>query len=173
MNDDSDNDIILCTDFKYSAHEGQLVIGDIFIQIYNEQPMFPIEVSLIQDLRMTIDLMNCFLWIFLFQNPKGFTLDLLEFLGKQSQCELTEQVIENMIMSMEALANVIKINPGVEIQCIGHFGLIFGLLSARSYPEVQKRALRVFKFLMANYYKNLNKLHIHMLSGGHFECWLL
>ena len=32
---------------------------------------------------------------------------------------------------------------GVEIQCIGHFGLIFGLLSARGYPEVQKCALYV------------------------------
>lgn len=44
--DDDDADIILCTEFKYSAHEGQLMIGEIFIQIYNEQPTFPIEASL-------------------------------------------------------------------------------------------------------------------------------
>lgn len=33
-------------DFKYSAHKGELKIGEIFVKIYNEQPTFPIEVSL-------------------------------------------------------------------------------------------------------------------------------
>lgn len=34
------------SDFKYSAHSGELVIGEIFVRVYNEQPVFPIEVSL-------------------------------------------------------------------------------------------------------------------------------
>lgn len=45
INDDDDDDIILCTEFKYSAHQGQLIVGEIFVQIYNEQPTFPIEVN--------------------------------------------------------------------------------------------------------------------------------
>ena len=32
-------------DFAYSAHKGELVIGEIFVKIYNEQPTFSIEVS--------------------------------------------------------------------------------------------------------------------------------
>ena len=31
-------------DFKYSVHAGELIIGEIFVKIYNEQPNFPIEV---------------------------------------------------------------------------------------------------------------------------------
>lgn len=44
ISDDNDDSIILCTEFKYSAHEGQLIVGEIFVQIYNEQPTFPIDV---------------------------------------------------------------------------------------------------------------------------------
>ena len=33
------------TDFNYTAHKGELVIGEIFVKIYNEQPTFLIEVN--------------------------------------------------------------------------------------------------------------------------------
>lgn len=32
-------------DFVYSAHRNELVIGEIFVRVYNEQPTFPIEVN--------------------------------------------------------------------------------------------------------------------------------
>lgn len=32
------------TNFVYSAHKNELVIGEIFVRVYNEQPTFPIEV---------------------------------------------------------------------------------------------------------------------------------
>lgn len=32
------------SDFKYSVHVGELIIGEIYVKIYNEQPNFPIEV---------------------------------------------------------------------------------------------------------------------------------
>ena len=32
-------------DFKYSVHKGELIIGEIFVKIYNEQPNYPILVS--------------------------------------------------------------------------------------------------------------------------------
>lgn len=53
-------------------------------------------------------------------------------------------------MTLEALRNVIKNNTGVEIQCIGHFSLIFGLLSV-SHKEIQKRALDVISSVTKNH----------------------
>ena len=31
-------------DFVYSAHNKELVVGEIFVRIYNQQPTYPIEV---------------------------------------------------------------------------------------------------------------------------------
>lgn len=39
------------------------------------------------------------------------------------------KAIEHIIMALKALESVIKCNPNVEIQCIGHFEMLFGLLS--------------------------------------------
>ena len=30
--------------FVYSLHQKELIVGDIFVRIYNEQPTYPIEV---------------------------------------------------------------------------------------------------------------------------------
>lgn len=42
-----DIDISVGTEFKYSAHSGELRIGDIFIRIYNQQPTYQINASII------------------------------------------------------------------------------------------------------------------------------
>lgn len=34
------------SDFKYTAHADELVIGEIFVKVYNEQSAYPIEVNL-------------------------------------------------------------------------------------------------------------------------------
>ena len=47
-------------------------------------------------------------------------------------------------MALEALSNVIKHNRGVDIQCIGHFKLLFSLLRLRRCPKIQEMALQVF-----------------------------
>lgn len=110
VNDDDDDSIILCTEFKYSAHEGQLIVGEIFVQIYNEQPTFPIDVR-----QFTIFFHEIFNRSDLFivsQNAKGFALDLLELLGKQSLGVMNNETISQMTMCLQALANVIKSNPG-------------------------------------------------------------
>ena len=52
-------------------------------------------------------------------------------------------------MSLEALKNVIKNNPGVEIQCIGHFKLLFSLTSC-SFKPIQKAALSVINNVTKN-----------------------
>jgi DnaJ family protein C protein 13 len=49
------------TDFRYSAHKHELIIGEIFVRVYNLQPT-----TILKD-------------------PKKFCLDLLDFLGSSSQ----------------------------------------------------------------------------------------
>ena len=39
-------------DFKFSAHEDQLVVGNVFVKIYNEQPDFPLEVIMIDTMKL-------------------------------------------------------------------------------------------------------------------------
>eukprot|EP00095_Tigriopus_kingsejongensis_P000308 maker-scaffold292_size219010-snap-gene-0.20 protein:Tk00308 transcript:maker-scaffold292_size219010-snap-gene-0.20-mRNA-1 annotation:"dnaj homolog subfamily c member 13 isoform x1" len=141
------------SNFKFTAHEDELIVGDIFLRIYNQQPMFTL------------------------LEPKRFAVDLLEFLNGRAQylyslLSLTEGQVatsENLKqseMTLEALSNVIKHNrgmgnelpagslihnnspgelfgAGVEIQCIGHFKLLFCLLRMESYPNVQDMTLRV------------------------------
>ena len=43
-------------EFKYSAHTGELVVGTVYLRIYNSNPTFPLE------------------------DPKSFVVDLLQFL---------------------------------------------------------------------------------------------
>ncbi|PNF36068.1 DnaJ subfamily C member 13 [Cryptotermes secundus] len=123
-------------EFVYTAHRKELVVGEIFVRIYNQQPTYTI------------------------QNPKGFSIDLLEFLAKQSDhlgsvgsvslSSEDKERLMHVIMALEALYNVIKNNPGVEIQCIGHFHLLFSLLSVDSCKPIQHGALNVISSVTKN-----------------------
>lgn len=53
-------------------------------------------------------------------------------------------------MSLDALKNIIKSNPGVEIQCIGHFKLLFGFTSCNNFKAIQKAALEVISNVTKN-----------------------
>lgn len=53
------------------------------------------------------------------------------------------------VMALEALANAIRNNTGDEIQCIGHFHLLFGLLSVTDIA-IQKGALSVISVVTRN-----------------------
>ncbi|XP_044264022.1 dnaJ homolog subfamily C member 13 [Tribolium madens] len=130
-----DLDLSIGTDFTYSAHSGELQIGNIFIRIYNQQPTYPI------------------------QNAKNFTMDLLNFLSEQSEYLLNlvniaysvtiEDRLKYSVMTLEALTNVIRNNTGVELQCIGHFRLLFSLLNV-SHSPIQKGALNVISVVTRN-----------------------
>lgn len=130
-----DVDLTISNDFSYSAHEGELKIGEIFIRIYNQQSTYPIE------------------------NTKGFTIDLLTYLEEQYQhlknlmniaySTTIEDRLQHSEMALEALANVIRNNTGVEIQCIGHFNLLFNLLSV-GHTGIQKGALAVIAVVTRN-----------------------
>ncbi|UYV62597.1 DNAJC13 [Cordylochernes scorpioides] len=120
----------LGADFKYSAYQNELIIGDIFVRIYNQMPSFPLE------------------------NAKEFTLKLLDYLGSQAQylhslaslsqngalakaTTTTSPRLHNIEMALEALKNVILNNPGVELKCVGHFKLLFSLLQLDNCPRIQ------------------------------------
>ncbi|ESO09053.1 hypothetical protein HELRODRAFT_156562 [Helobdella robusta] len=109
--------------FQFSRHEKELIIGDVFVRIYNQQPTFMLD------------------------DAKSFTMDLIDYLGSQAQS--VERIL-NVEASLEALHNVIKNNPGVEMQCIGHFKLLFALLRVDGYPKVQQHALEVISLVTAN-----------------------
>ncbi|XP_078270124.1 dnaJ homolog subfamily C member 13 isoform X5 [Rhinoraja longicauda] len=128
-------------EFVFSEHAKELIVGEIFVRVYNEQPAFPLEL------------------------PKVFAGSLLDFVGSQAQYLHTlmaitrtgkvesdqhEDRLRRAEMSLEALRNVIKNNPGSEMECIGHFKLIFSLLRVHGAGQVQQLALEVVNMVTAN-----------------------
>ncbi|VVC92762.1 unnamed protein product [Leptidea sinapis] len=105
--------------FQYSAHQKLLTVGGVYLDIYNEQPDYPIE------------------------KPQQFVVDLLQYIESEVREDMTDERANNITLGLNALANCIVKNPGVESQCIGHFGCIFGLVSARARGSVCAGALRV------------------------------
>ncbi|GAB1606314.1 dnaJ homolog subfamily C member 13-like isoform X2 [Argonauta hians] len=129
--------------FVFKEHEKELIVGEIFVRVYNDQPTFVLE------------------------NPKGFTIDLLDFLGSEAQYLYSLMALQqqnrsfgsgqgssdrlrNVEMALEALRNVIRNNPGVEIQCIGHFKLLFSLLRLENCAKLQQCTLEVINSVTTN-----------------------
>ncbi|OQR69176.1 dnaJsubfamily C member 13-like [Tropilaelaps mercedesae] len=124
--------------FVYSLFDKELVVGDIFVRIYNEQPQFPLE------------------------NARQFTQDLLSFIGSQAQFiysaknsklvvtkDSESDRIRNAELAMEALHHVILNNPSVEVLCIGHFKLLFLLLNT-NYTRLRVLAVGVIQAVTGN-----------------------
>ena len=51
--------------------------------------------------------------------------------------------------SLEALVSVIKTNPEINIQLIGHFKMLFSLMTYRLFPSIQEAAVEV-TFMIIN-----------------------
>lgn len=134
-------DASLGTLFKYSILEKELTIGDIYIRIYNEMPTYQLE------------------------DAKKFCIDLLDYLGSHAQylysavlmnsgTDKNEEVLQSKLKSIEAaieaLRNVIRHNDGVEMQCIGHFKLLFMLLRLSSSPVIQSLSLELLISVTTN-----------------------
>ncbi|XP_069765063.1 dnaJ homolog subfamily C member 13 isoform X1 [Narcine bancroftii] len=128
-------------EFIFSEHAKELIVGEIFVRVYNEQPAFPLEF------------------------PKAFAASLLDYIGSQAQYLHTlmaitqtgkvesnqyEDRLKRAEMALEALRNVIKNNSGAEMECIGHFKLIFSLLRVHGAGQVQQLALEVVNIVTAN-----------------------
>ncbi|CAB3410631.1 unnamed protein product [Caenorhabditis bovis] len=139
-------------EFELSVHAKELIVGDIFVRIYNEQPTFPLH------------------------EPKKVAADLIEYISKHAdelvgpakKSKQSDDLIEidwgngpmtngnalaadsKVHMTMTALANIIAANPGVEILLIGNFKLFIAYLRCRKYPDLQLGALRVLSLAAAN-----------------------
>ena len=56
-------------EFKYSAHTGELVVGTVYLRIYNSNPTFPLEdpksfvVDLLQFLQVSFENFSNYIWI--------------------------------------------------------------------------------------------------------------
>uniref|UniRef100_A0A8D8RF25 DnaJ homolog subfamily C member 13 n=1 Tax=Cacopsylla melanoneura TaxID=428564 RepID=A0A8D8RF25_9HEMI len=90
---------------RYASHTDELVVGGVFIRVYNEMPSHQIEDS------------------------KTFVLDLLSYLksvGDPSVCD--KSTVDDIVSVLTALHNVIVNNTGLELQCIGHFSVFPALL---------------------------------------------
>lgn len=117
-------------EFKFTAHKDELVVGTVYIRIYNQHPAFPLE------------------------DPKKFTVDLLDFIGKKVSLLIAESVfpteeVKQGEMALTALANVIRNNTGVEMQTIGHGKMLFSLLDS-PHPTVQEAVLSVISSTTGN-----------------------
>ncbi|XP_033848217.2 dnaJ homolog subfamily C member 13-like isoform X1 [Acipenser ruthenus] len=128
-------------EFVFSEHGKELIVGEIFVRVYNEQPTFPLEF------------------------PKAFAASLLDYIGSQAQYLHTLMAITQtgkvesdqhgerlrwVEMALEALRNVIKNNPGSETECMGHFKLIFSLLRVHGAGMVQQLSLEVVNIVTSN-----------------------
>ncbi|XP_053322304.1 dnaJ homolog subfamily C member 13 [Spea bombifrons] len=128
-------------EFVFSDHAKELIVGEIFVRVYNEQPTFQLE------------------------HPKSFAASLLDYIGSQAQYLHTLMAItqtgkvesdqhvdrlQRVEMALEALRNVIKHNPGSETECIGHFKLLFSLLRVHGAGKVQQLALEVVNIVTSN-----------------------
>ncbi|XP_041474110.1 dnaJ homolog subfamily C member 13-like isoform X1 [Lytechinus variegatus] len=136
-------DPLFGADFTFSAHAKELIVGDIFVRIFNDMPTFPL------------------------QDARGFTNCLLDYLGSQaqylhslmaltakevdtSQSSQQAERLKNCEMALDALAKVIKNNPGTEIQCNGHYKLLFSLLRLTGATQLQLLALEVIRNVTGN-----------------------
>lgn len=62
---------------------------------------------------------------------------------QERHARIDQQRTKHCEMALEALRNVLRANPGVEIQCIGHFKLLFSLLRCEGCENLQRLALEV------------------------------
>lgn len=55
--------------------------------------------------------------------------------------------VQTMFFCMESLRNVLRANSGLEIQCLGHFKLLFWLLTI---PQLRERTLETIALISVN-----------------------
>lgn len=73
-----------------------------------------------------------------------------------NKCDFSSQngdPLDNIISVLKALASVIKSNPNVELQCIGHFDILFGLVSTNFGPrskEIKTLGLEIVSLVSRN-----------------------
>lgn len=123
--------------FEISSHKDELIVGNVFIRIFNEQPSYPLK------------------------DAAHLAQALLNYVGSQSQYiqsalslssngSLDSESFRNVEDCLKALSLAIKFNSGVEIKCVGYFKLLFSLLKINQLYNVQNMALNVIRNITSN-----------------------
>ena len=68
-------------DFKFSVLKDELVIGEVYIRVYNEQPTFVLE------------------------DPKGFATAVLDFIGSNAQVNKGNKLYFILLFSLSVLVS--------------------------------------------------------------------
>ncbi|VDK38091.1 unnamed protein product [Taenia asiatica] len=129
--------------FEHKTFQGELLVGEIFVRIFNKQPTFPLD-----------------------QNPKGFVIDLLNYLKTElpllpktsDGLPTTTKRVTHLESALEALRNVVRSYAGVELQCIGHFDILFGILELEGYTDLKLRSIEALHAVAKNP-ECLNDIH--------------
>uniref|UniRef100_A0A5K3FU08 J domain-containing protein n=1 Tax=Mesocestoides corti TaxID=53468 RepID=A0A5K3FU08_MESCO len=135
--------------FAHKKFQGELLIGEIFVRIFNKQSTFPLD------------------------NSRSFAIDLLHYLEKEvallpttsDGLPATTQRVNHIESALEALRNVIRSYAGVEIQCIGHFSILFAILDMNGYTNMKLRSVEVLHSASKNP-ECLNDIHASKLLVG-------
>ena len=115
------------------------------------------------------------------QNAGGFATNLLDFIGSNAQylyslmamtatdVDTSKQGqhavrLKHVEMALEALYNVIHNNAGTEIQCVGHFKLLFSLLRVQGAAKLQMLALQVCVHVCVCSYKWYSALTVYKMA---------
>ena len=102
--------------YVHDAYAEQLIVGGVFVSIYNRQPDF------------TLD------------DPARFVVDLLDLLllhhhNSPSSCSSCSSSVEQ---ALESLYHVVKAVPSAGLQCLGRFQLLFQMMAATNDNESNK-----------------------------------
>ncbi|KAL7054934.1 hypothetical protein AAHC03_024428 [Spirometra sp. Aus1] len=135
--------------FTHKTFAGELLIGEIFVRLYNKQATFPLD------------------------HPKSFAIDLLRFLKKDLPLlpipsdgrPATKRRVSHIDSALEALRNVIRSYSGVELQCVGHFDILFSILDMEGYDDLKLRVLDVLRSTATNT-ECLKDIHASKLLVG-------
>jgi DnaJ family protein C protein 13 len=92
--------------FSYSAHQKELVVGSVFVRIYNEQPQFPLE------------------------DPSGFFQAMVTFLQERH----SQKDFSRFAMVLEAMRNVLIAYPASHVIAEQYLHLLFRALDATDIP---------------------------------------
>lgn len=127
-------------EFVFEIYVKELIVGDIYVRIYNEQFIFFLEVSICicnyKEIQFDLLCMLIMMFLYFFQNSKGFIIDLLDFMGFQVQYfyflmmlnqnsgqQAGQSVrLKQVEMVLEGLRNVIRNNLGeCQINILGKY----------------------------------------------------
>ncbi|CEF67733.1 DnaJ homolog subfamily C member 13 [Strongyloides ratti] len=150
-------------EFRMSLYANELIVGDIFIRIYNEQPNFVLmepknvlmdfigyldqQLEIIKPKKKLVvkkqnndDLIN-----FDDDDNDNMIINSNGFINdhevKKSGISLT--IDKKLEMVLESIINILTHNQGIEILLIGNLNIIFSFLNFYKYQKIQNLALKI------------------------------